>query len=231
MIDKLRDHYIVCGYGRVGRNAVAELQKAKVPYLVLEKSEEKVGLAMRAGLPAARGDATLDATLREVGIERARGLIAALGTDADNLFLVLSAKTLNAKLQISARVLEEESEHKMRRAGADTVLAPYAITGARLAQAILRPHVLQFLDFATIGLDVDIEQVRVNEQSRCVLKSLKELQIRRDVGVIVLAIRKSNGTMVFNPDANAIVEGGDFLIAMGGSGQLHRLEQLLGAQI
>jgi voltage-gated potassium channel len=229
MIDKLRDHYIVCGYGRVGRSAVAELRKAKVPLLVLERREEKVEEAARAGLIAAKGDATLDATLREVGIERSRGLIAALATDADNLFLVLSAKALNPSLQISSRVLEEESEQKMRRAGADTVLAPYAITGSRLAQAILRPHVVQFLDFATIGLDVDIEQVQVSEKSRYVSKSLKDLQIRRDIGVIVLAIRKSDGTMLFNPDADAVVRGGDYLIAMGSSSQLHRLEQLVEA--
>jgi voltage-gated potassium channel len=227
MIDQLRGHYIVCGYGRVGRNAVVELHKAGVPFIVLERDEDKVEKAVRAGLLAAAGDSTLDVHLREVGIERARGLIAALGTDADNLFLVLSAKTLNPNLQISARVLEEESEHKMRRAGADTVLAPYAITGARLAQAILRPHVVQFLDFATIGLDVGIEQVRVADDSRLVSKSLKELQIRRDVGVIVLAIRRSDGEMLFNPDANAVVHAGDYLIAMGGSEQLRRLEQVL----
>lgn len=227
MIEKLRDHYIVCGYGRVGRSAVAELRKAAVPFIVLEKSADKVERAMREGHLAVAGDATLDAQLREVGIERARGLIAALASDADNLFLVLSAKTLNPRLQISARVLEEESEAKLRRAGADTVLAPYAITGARMAQAILRPHVLQFLDFATIGLDVGIEQVRVAEGSRCVSKSLKDLQIRREIGVIVLAIRRSNGEMIFNPDADAIVNGGDYLIAMGGNDQLHRLEQIL----
>jgi voltage-gated potassium channel len=227
MIDQLRGHYIVCGYGRVGRNAVAELQKAGVPFIVLERDEDKVEKAIRAGMLAAAGDATLDLHLREVGIERARGLIAALASDADNLFLVLSAKTLNSQLQISARVLEEESEHKMRRAGADTVLAPYAITGSRLAQAILRPHVVQFLDFATIGLDVGIEQVRVDEHSRLVSKSLKDLQIRRDVGVIVLAIRRSDGEMLFNPDADAVVHAGDYLIAMGGSEQLRRLEKAL----
>jgi voltage-gated potassium channel len=227
MIEKLRDHYIVCGYGRVGRNAAAELRRAGVPFIILERNEVKVETAMREGLLGALGDATLDGNLREVGIDRARGLIAALATDADNLFLVLSAKTLNPKLTISARVLEEESEQKLRRAGADTVLAPYTITGSRLAQAILRPHVLQFLDFAAIGLDVGIEQVRVHEASRCVAKSLKELQIRREVGVIVLGIRRADGRMVFNPDADEVVHGGDYLIGMGGSEQLHKLEKLV----
>jgi voltage-gated potassium channel len=228
MIDKLQDHYIVCGYGRVGRNAAAELRRAGEPFIVLERNEDRVDIAVRAGLLATPGDATLDSNLREVGVDRARGLIAALATDADNLFLVLSAKTLNPKLQISARVLEEESENKLRRAGADTVLAPYTITGARLAQAILRPHVLQFLDFATIGLtDVGIEQVRVGEKSSWVTKSLGDLQIRRELGVIILGIRRATGEMLFNPDAADTVNGGDFLIAMGDSKQLRQLERQL----
>lgn len=228
MIDNLQDHFIVCGYGRVGRNAARELQRAEVPFIILERDEDKVDRAMHSGMLAALGDATVDANLRGVGIDRARGLIATLATDADNLFLVLSAKTLNSKLQISARVLEEESEHKLRRAGADTVLAPYNITGSRLALAILRPHVVQFLDFATIGLtDVGIEQVRVSEKSHCVAKSLGDLQIRREIGVIVLGIRRASGEMVFNPDASDTVNGGDHLIAMGGVDQLRRLESLL----
>jgi voltage-gated potassium channel len=227
MIDNLKDHYIVCGYGRVGRNAAHELQRAGVPVIVLERTEAKIEVAMHSGLLGALGDATLDANLRSVGIERAIGLIAALASDADNLFLVLSAKTLNAKLKISARVLEEEAESKMRRAGADTVLAPYNITGARLAQAILRPHVVQFLDFATIGLtDVGIEQVRVNEDSVCVRRSLSELQIRREIGVIILGIRRTSGEMLFNPDATATLAAGDHLIAMGNHEQLQRLERL-----
>lgn len=227
MIDSLKDHYIICGFGRVGRNAAIELRRAGAPFIVLERDEDKVDTAMREGLLAAIGDATLDNSLRDVGIARARGLIASLGTDADNLFLVLSAKTLNPALQISARVIEEESEHKLRRAGADTVLAPYTITGTRLAQAILRPHVLQFLDFANIGLDVGIEQVRVSEESICVRRSLRDLQVRRDIGVIVLAIRRASGEMIFNPDADAVVDAGDFLIAMGGTEQLNKLESLL----
>jgi voltage-gated potassium channel len=227
MIESLNNHFIVCGFGRVGRSAAAELRRTGVPFIVLERSEERVERAMRAGMLGAVGDATLDANLREVGIDRAVGLIAALSSDADNLFLVLSAKTLNPKLHISSRVLEEEAEAKMRRAGADTVLAPYTITGSRLAQAILKPHVVQFLDFATIGLDVGIEQVRVADNSEYISKSLRQMALRQEVGVIVLAIRKSNGEMIFNPDAESEIAGGDFLIAMGGAEQLRRLEHLL----
>ena len=227
MIEDLTNHFIVCGFGRVGRGAAEELRRAGVPYIVLEKTEDKVERAMRKGVLAALGDATLDINLREVGIDRAAGLIAALSSDADNLYLVLSAKTLNPKLKISSRVIEEEAEPKMRRAGADTVLAPYTITGSRLAQGILRPHVVQFLDFATIGLDVGIEQVRVADNSEYISKSLRQMALRKEVGVIVLAIKRANGEMIFNPDAEAELSGGDYLIAMGGAKELHKLEVLL----
>jgi voltage-gated potassium channel len=227
MTEELKNHYIVCGYGRVGRGAAQELSRAGVPFIILESNEEKVERAMRKGSLAALGDATLDINLREVGIDRAAGLIAALSSDADNLYLVLSAKTLNPNLKISSRVIEEEAEAKMRRAGADTVLAPYTITGSRLAQGILRPHVVQFLDFATIGLDVGIEQVRVGDKSEYISKSLRQMALRQEIGVIVLAIKKSNGEMIFNPDAEAELSGGDYLIAMGGAKQLQALEDLL----
>jgi voltage-gated potassium channel len=227
MIESMKNHFIVCGYGRVGRGAVDELQRTGVPLIILERDQDKVERASRAGLVAVPGDATLDVHLREVGIDRAKGMIATLSSDADNLFLVLSAKTLNPRLQIAARVLEEEAEAKMRRAGADTVLAPYSITGSRLAQAILKPHVVQFLDFATIGLDVGIEQVRVADNSRYVGKTLREMALTKEVGVIVLAIRKADGGMLFNPDAESGIGGGDVLIAMGGAEALRRLEHLL----
>ncbi|MEJ7607799.1 MAG: hypothetical protein WKF37_16385 [Bryobacteraceae bacterium] len=133
-------------------------------------------------------------------------------------------------MKISARVLEEEAEAKLRRAGADTVLAPYSITGSRLAQAILRPHVVQFLDFATIGLqDVGIEQVQVAENSEYI-SSPRPDAAAPGLGVIVLAICKKNGTMIFNPDAESELSGGDFLIAMGGAEQLRKLERLLEVQ-
>jgi voltage-gated potassium channel len=230
MIEQLNNHYIICGFGRIGRGSADELQRSKVPFIILERNEEKVERAMRSGMLAALGDATLDANLREVGIERAKGMICALSSDADNLFLVISAKALNPALQISARVMEEEAERKLRRAGADTVLAPYHITGSRLAQAILRPHVFQFLDFASIGLDVGIEQVRVDDNTVHTSKTLGQMQLRRDVGVIVLGIRKANGRMIFNPDADSEISGGDFLIAMGGIEQLRKLETLVGAR-
>jgi voltage-gated potassium channel len=229
MIGKMENHFIVCGFGRVGRSASYELQRAAVPFLVLDRNEERVDRALQSAMPAMHGDATLDQSLRDAGVTRARGLIAALATDADNLFVILSAKTLNPKLTVVTRAAEEESEKKLQRAGADTVFAPYSILGHRLAQALLRPHVAQFLDFATknIGLDVAIEQVRVGPHSEFVSKTLREMQIRRDLGVIVLAIRKSDGQMIFNPPAGMEIRAGDFLIVMGEQPNLQNLENLL----
>jgi voltage-gated potassium channel len=229
MIDKLKDHYIICGYGRVGRGAASELQRAGVPFVVVDISPERVERAMLAGMLAVAADSTRDETLREAGIERARGLVAALATDADNLFVLLSAKGLNPGIYVAARAAEEGAEEKMRRAGADAVFAPYSITGHRLAQSLLRPHVVQFLDFTTkeVGEDVSIEQVQVASDSEMVNRTIKEMQLRREVGVIVLAIRNADGRMVFNPPAETAVGGGDYLIVMGRPGNLRSLENLL----
>jgi voltage-gated potassium channel len=229
MIDKLNDHYIVCGFGRVGRGAASELQRAGVPFLVVDKNEDRVEWAMKAGMLAALADATNDETLRDAGVLRAKGLIATLSSDADNLFVILSAKALKPSLLVSARIATEETERKMRLAGADYVFAPYDMTGYRMAQVMLKPHVFQFIDFTTksIGLDVGIEQVRVAASSEFVSKSLEEMQLRKELGVIVLAIRKSDGRMLFNPPADAGIESGDFLIVMGESANLQRLEQML----
>jgi voltage-gated potassium channel len=229
MIDKLRDHIIVCGFGRVGRGAAHELRRAGVPFLVVDNSEDRVEWAMRDGMLAVLADATDDATLLNAGIMRAKGLIATLQSDADNLFVILSAKGLKPALQISARVASEQSEKKMRQAGADYVFAPYDMTGNRMAQVMLKPHVFQFIDFTTknMGLDVGIEQFSVSAASEFASKSLAESKIRSDLGVIVLAIRKSDGQMHFNPPAEAEIQAGDFLIVMGEAANLTKLEQVL----
>ncbi len=229
MIEKLDGHVILCGFGRVGRGAAAELQQAGVPFVVVDNNDDKVERAMASGMLAVAADASSDETLREVGIERARGLIATLASDADNLFLILSAKALNPKLFLSARVSQETSEPKLRRAGADFVFSPYESTGHRMAQALMKPHVQQFLDFTTqnMGLDAGIEQLRVDERSVFANQSLADMQMRRDFGVIVLAIRKAGGGMFFNPPADATISGGDYLIVMGRPDGLRKLEQCL----
>ncbi|MEZ5403978.1 MAG: potassium channel protein [Bryobacteraceae bacterium] len=231
MIDRLKNHYILCGFGRVGRGAAAELQRSGVPFVVMDKSEDRVERAIKMGMLAVQADSTRDDMLLEAGIQRACGLIAALSSDADNLFLILSAKSLNPNLVVSSRVSEEASESKMRRAGADAVFMPYSMTGYRLAQSILRPHVFQFLDVtaqtSSMGMDVGIEQVEIRPGADIASRSLKDMQLRRDFGVIVLAIRRSNKTMDFNPPADATVEVGDNLIVMGHYDDLRRLEKLV----
>jgi voltage-gated potassium channel len=231
MIDKLKDHYIICGYGRVGRGAAEELARAGVPFVVVDINPDRVERAMMAGQLAVSADSTRDDTLRQVGIERARGLVTALASDADNLFVLLSAKGLNPRIYVATRAAEEGAEEKMRRAGADAVFAPYSITGHRLAHALLRPHVVQFLDFTTttaLGEDISIEQVTVGAQSRMISKTIREMQIGSELGVIVMAIRQSDGSMVFNPAADTPIRGGDFLIVMGRQKSLRTLEKLLG---
>ena len=233
MIEKLQNHFIICGYGRVGRGAASELQQAGVPFVVVDIDDDRVEKAIAAGMLAVAADSTRDETLRAAGVARAKGLVCALATDADNLFVLLSAKFLNPQIYVATRAAEESAEDKMRRAGADAVFAPYAITGHRLAQALLRPHVVQFLDFTTqtAGLKVVIEQVRVAGQSGVVSKSIRELQIGRQFGVIVLAIRKGDGEMVFNPPADTAISAGDYLIVMGQPDKLHTLETLLAGAI
>ena len=229
MIDKLENHFIVCGYGRVGRGAADELAKAGVPFVVIDRAEVRVERAIQAGILAVLADASRDDVLREVGIDKAKGLIATLSSDADNLFLILSAKALNSRLHLSARVDEETSEQKMRRAGADFVFAPYNSTGHRMAQALLKPHVHQFINFATQGtdLDVGIEQVQISARSVLADRSLAEIGMREHHGVIVLGIRKPSGEMQFNPPADTKIHAGDHLIVMGENGRLQKLEQIL----
>jgi voltage-gated potassium channel len=213
----------------VGRGAAHELKRAGVPFLIVDSSEDRVEWAMRDGMLGVLADATDDETLKQAGVLRAKGLIATLQSDADNLFVILSAKALKPSLQVSARVASEQSEKKMRLAGADHVFAPYDMTGNRMAQVMLKPHVFQFIDFTTkgMGLDVGIEQFSVSSSCEIASKSLAESKIRSELGVIVLAIRKSDGRMLFNPPAEAEINGGDFLIVMGEAASLIKLEQVL----
>src|SRR5882757_11229760 len=232
MIDKLKDHYIICGYGRVGRGAANELLHAGVPFVIVDISPERVERAMLAGMLAVAADSARDETLRQVGIDRARGLVAALATDADNPFVLLSAKGLNPQIYVATRAAEEGAEAKMRRAGADAVFAPYSITGHRLAQSLLRPHVVQFLDFTTKDAgDIAIEQVRLTAGSMMDGKTILDMRLRKDLGVIVLAIRNAGGEMIFNPPAESVVHAGDFLIAMGLPADLRKLEGLLAGRL
>ncbi len=229
MINHLHDHFIVCGFGRVGRNASYEFQRAKVPFLILDRNEQRVANALSAGMLAVAADATRDDSLREAGVLRAKGLIAALPSDAENLFIILSAKTLNPGLTIATRVSEEEAGEKLRRAGADTVFTPYTMAGRQLADALLRPHVVEFLDFTrnNLGPKVTMEQLCVAPKSPFPGTTLGHLLEPRNSDVIVLAIRRQAGETVFNPPPDFEIRTGDFLIVIGEQPGLQRLEEIL----
>ncbi len=229
MIDRMHDHFIVCGFGRVGRNASFELQRTNARFLVVDRDEERVERAIRSGMLAVLADATHDDSLREAGVLRARGLVAALPSDAENVFIILSAKALNPNLNVVTRASEEEAGEKLRRAGADTVFAPYTMAGQRLAHALVRPHVVEFLDFTNnpVGSKVTMEQVRVAPGAEFDSKMLRDMHLRRDLGVILLAVRKEDGRMLFNPPLETKVCAGDHLIVIGEQPNLHRLEQIL----
>ncbi len=236
MVAQLEGHLIICGFGRLGRGAAEELKAAGVPFVVIDHDPERAERAIKAGMLAVIADASRDETLRDVRIDRAKGLVATLASDADNLFVILSARSLNSKLHISARVDEDASEQKMRRAGADFVFAPYTSTGHRMAQALLKPHVHQFINFATqgtggtgvnVGMNVGIEQVQVSAGSTFADHTLEEMQVQRELGVIVLAIRRAAGDMIFNPPQESRIAAGDHLIVMGEAHDLQRLEQAL----
>ncbi len=230
MIDNLHDHFIVCGFGRVGRNACSELQRMQAQVIVIDRREERVERAMHAGMLGLAADATLDDTLRSAGVMRAQGLVASLPGDADNLFIILSAKTLNPGLKVVTRASEEEAEIKLRRAGADVVFAPYAIVGHRLAQALVKPHLVEFLNIATSdnGPQVMMEQILLSPKSQLASKTFGEIQQSCTLGVIPLAIRRAGGQMVFNPAPATLVSADDYLIAIGEKPGLDRLERLLG---
>ncbi len=229
-IGRLSDHYIICGAGRVGRSAARELARKPVPFLIIEQNESKAQRYAGEKWLMMIGDATQEQTLRDAQIDRARGLVAATTTDATNLYIVLTARALNARLRIVARASEEDAEKHLLTAGADSVVSPYAFAGQRIAQSFLRPHVVSFLDTATthLGVDLEIGEVYVSPTSRFAGRTIEASRIRQDRGVIILAIKREQG-MRFNLSAEDRIEPGDFLIAMGEPSQLRQLEQLAAA--
>jgi voltage-gated potassium channel len=226
-IDRLTEHYIICGAGRVGRSAARELARKPVPFVIIESNDAKAARFNNEEWLMVVGDATKEQTLREVHIERARGLVAATTTDATNLYIILTARALNPKLKIIARASEEDAEKHLLTAGADFIVSPYSFAGQRIAQTFLRPHVVSFLDTATthLGMDLEIGEICIGRESGFAGKTIETSRIRQERGVIILAIKRPQG-MHFNPAPDDRIEPGDFLIAMGEPGQLRQVEQM-----
>ena len=225
MMNKLSNHIIVCGYGRVGRNVVAELQSEGLPYVVIDLVPEKVACAQEAGALAVLGDAAHESRLKEAGIERARGLVAAAKSDAENVFIVLTARCLRPDLAIVARADLEESEPKLLRAGANRVILPYHITGRRMVTMLVRPGVADFLDEVshTSGLELLLEQIQVAPASPLVGLTLIEARQRHGFDVTVLACKRADGEWNTRPHGETVVPAGSQLIVIGTLDQLEKL--------
>ena len=229
MLSGVSNHYIVCGAGRVGRGVVEELLRNRAGIVVIDNSAERAQWAIDRDIPTLIADATQDETLLEARIDHAKGLVVAISSDADNVYVTLAARSLNSDLTISARATDEQAEDKLRTAGATAVFTPYPFIGHRLAQSLIRPHVLRFLDVASAfnkasGHNLEFGQISVTSSSKTVSKTLEESKIRQVYGVIVLAIQKPSKEMLFNPASDIRMEAGDYLIAMGEARDLKRME-------
>lgn len=226
-MDKLTNHVVVCGYGRMGRLVCQEFSGVGVPYVVIDSTAEVLAdFTLPHGVPL-HGDATNDDCLRRAGIERARALVTVVPADADNLFITMSARLLNEELPIIARAEEEASAKKMMRAGATRVISPYLIGGARVAQAVLRPTVHDFIDVATRSehLALQLEEVVVATGSKLAGAKLDASRLKAGVNVIIVAIKKPGSPMTFNPE-EASIEAGDTLVMLGSREELDRAEHM-----
>jgi voltage-gated potassium channel len=228
MLDALSNHFIICGYGRIGSIIADEFRKQGVPFVVVDRSADRVNEIVGAGGIAVEGDASREDLLIKVGIHRARGLIAAVSTDAENVYTVLSARVLRPDLFIIARVESEDAEQKLRRAGADRVISPYHLGGVQMAATALRPAVVDFMRLATTSerLDLAAEQVELGAGARFIGKKLRDANLRQDFGVIVVAIKRADGHMQFNPSPEDTLLTGDQLVVLGSPDQLKALEDV-----
>jgi voltage-gated potassium channel len=204
-----------------------ELHRQRVPFVVIERDSERVQSALTRGWLAVEADASQEEVLAKVGIHRARGLIAAVGTDAENVYAVLTSRVMRPDLFIIARAESDDAERKLRRAGADRVISPYLIGATHMAQTALRPAVVDFVQLATSSahLELSMEQVCVVEGSVLVGKSLVDAGIRQRHGVIVVGIRRTDGSMEFNPPPDAMLRAGDELVVLGRPESVKALEQ------
>ena len=227
MLDKLNQHVIVCGYGRVGRHTVQELERERIPYVVVDMNADRIAELRDQDRVAVVGDATEEALLKEVGIDRARALISALSQDALNVFTVLTARSLNPNVMIIARTNSEESEPKLLKAGANRVITPYKISAHRMVTMLARPDVGEFLEGVMQMGDVELllEQVSIPDASPLEGKTLAQAEIRARTGVTILACT-SGGRMVHAPGANQRLVAGTRMIALGTRDQLNAFDKL-----
>ncbi|NOR18214.1 potassium channel protein [candidate division WOR-3 bacterium] len=228
---KIKNHFIICGFGAVGEDVVNEFIRENKPFVLIEKDKNVLNKLLKEfpGIIFVIGDATDDEILKNAQIEKAKGILAVLGKTADNLYICLSARSLNPKLRIIARVIESESIDKLKKAGADYVFSPEKIGGIRLAAAALKPAVTSFLDAIIRGeyLDLVLNEVEVQEHSSIVRKTLKESEISKNIGIIISAIKSATtDKLIFNPSSKTIINPSDILIVFGSSDQIKQLKKI-----
>ncbi len=228
-IQNLRDHYIICGYGRIGRVLCKRMNTKPVDILVIDREEKRASRLDEDGFLYIIGEATDESILIQAGLENARGVVAALGSDTDNVFVVLTAKQIKSELFIMSRANEATSIPKLMAAGADRVVSPYDIAAARMAEGILRPAVTDFLELTLSdkGTDIQMEEIPIADDSGLVGVALAESNIRKDLNLIIIAIKKPDGSMVFNPSFDQRLTGRDTVIAVGSQENLDKLEKIL----
>jgi len=227
-ISRLSGHYIICGAGRVGRTVARQLRASGHTCVIIEKDAVRARWAEEEKIPVIIGNASTEENLRKARIDTAKGFVSAVASDAENIYIVLTARGLRSDLKILARASEEEATSKLLRAGASEVLSPYHFIGHRMAQLLLRPNVLDFVDaaFGKERMDFEIGEVKVAERSSLVGKQLGDPEIPRQAGVIVLALRNPDGKMTFNPPPESVIQANDCLIVIGSDEHLRRLESL-----
>jgi len=232
-IAKLKDHFIICGAGRVGRRLAMEVAARKLPLVLVESDPRRAQWAQDHKFPVIIGDASSEHVLRQAHIEDARGLASAVTSDAQNVYIVLTARGLAPNLPIVARASEDDAESKLLRAGATSVISPYNYAGERMARTLTSPHVQRFLEAALSslddgGLELQIEEIEVAADCKLSGLQLGQTNIRQKLGIIVLAIRNTDGHLHFNPGSEDTIHPGDHLIAMGDTAKLKELETMAG---
>jgi voltage-gated potassium channel len=228
VIDRISDHHIICGFGRVGRQVADEFRDAGVDFVVLDLNPAVLEIAREQGIPYLDGSGTKDEDLEAAGLDRARGLVACSDSDVDNLYITVSARAARPEIQIVARASTEDAASKMLRAGADRVVQPYSSAGQEMAKLMLKPTVSAFLDIVSRhgGPDLRFEEIEITQACPQAGRSIRDVRIRHETGALVVAMRKSDGTFDTTPDPDALIQRGDVLIAVGTEQELRALEEL-----
>lgn len=226
-INLLKDHYIVCGYGRMGKVICEGLQSHGIPFVVIENDPAIIEKLEDSNILHVEGDATTDESLLLAGVERAKGLVAVIKSDADNVFTVLSAKELNPGIFVVARAIEEGTENKLKKAGADRVVKPYELGGNRMLYLLLKPGVIEFIDgiARSENLKISLEEITIENDSSLIGKQLKESPIREELNIIVVSLHRKEGGFIYNPRGDTVLREGDKLIAIGDKTNLVKLEK------